>query len=139
MGQRVGVALTLFSPALLHGCFPSISSAPGQVRSIIDVLEAVVYFGTSDHPDLTWKHRQSMMKKAVLMCFALFVVISVTYAEQCITQKQGWVNCYDAIDKKTYSKGATWVNSACQFCKCEYGTSICCAGIRDGSGQCQRV
>lgn len=31
---------------------------------------------------------QSMMKKAVLVCFALIVVISVTNAAECIRQKQ---------------------------------------------------
>ncbi|KAK2840708.1 hypothetical protein Q7C36_012287 [Tachysurus vachellii] len=75
-----------------------------------------------------------MMKKAVLLCFVLFAVISVTTATQC--KKQIHV-CRDKIDNNTYKPGENWVNSKCQFCTCLPRAMRCCMGKRDAAGKCK--
>ncbi|KAK2840709.1 hypothetical protein Q7C36_012288 [Tachysurus vachellii] len=75
-----------------------------------------------------------MMKKAMLLCFVLFAVISVTTAAQCTKKFQDSLTCRDKIDDKSYFSGQTWVNSNCQFCKCEPGALTCCMGW---NGKCK--
>ncbi|KAK2840707.1 hypothetical protein Q7C36_012286 [Tachysurus vachellii] len=80
-----------------------------------------------------------MMKKAVLLCFVLFAVISVTNAAQCKQWRAGLMNCYDFLDNKAYGPGQTWVNSRCQFCKCQPLAMTCCMGTRDAAGKCNKL
>ncbi|KAK2840706.1 hypothetical protein Q7C36_012285 [Tachysurus vachellii] len=81
---------------------------------------------------------QTMMKKAMILCFVLLAVISVTTAAQC-TQQQAALVCRDNFDRKLFHSGQNWVNSKCQFCKCDPGAMTCCMGTRDAAGKCKKL